>query len=203
MAAGGHCQGEEVWNGPALVSHHPVRNSERSTRQERLRASARCSLGVERGGWGCRRSVRNWGGVTPTWRPHTGSAGAHLQIRSEFGFFAGLKPVTSVQRHESPRFFGNRHHWSGGGAMAQQFALSLVEDKKWGFEVCSPCVERRHRRRSFVCCVHSTQAPLCSPPTHPICQPGRELNPPYPDREAICLPAHVGNHFSTTTRRRA
>ena len=114
VAAGGHCQGRSVSNGPALVSHHPVRNSERSTRQERLRASARCSLGVERGGWGCRMDLRNWGGVTPTWRPHTGSAGAHLQIRSEFGFFAGLKPVTSVQRHESPRFFGNRHHCTVG-----------------------------------------------------------------------------------------
>ena len=72
------------WKSPALNPHHPVRNVRRHHPTRDRRASARCSLGAERGGWGCRVDVRNWGGVTPTWRPHTGSAGAHLQIRSEF-----------------------------------------------------------------------------------------------------------------------
>ena len=69
---------------PTLNPRHPVHNVRRHHPTRDRRASARCSLGAERGGWGCRVDVRNWGGVTPTWRAHTGSAGAHLQIRSEF-----------------------------------------------------------------------------------------------------------------------
>ena len=78
-----------AWKSPALNPHHPVRNVRRHHPTRDGRASARCSLGVKRGGWGSRVDVRNWGGVTPTWRPHTGSARAHLKAGLSSKFLLG------------------------------------------------------------------------------------------------------------------
>ena len=80
------------WKSPDLNPHHPVRNSGRSTRKEMSAWSARCSLGVERGGWGCRRDLRNWVAIPPTWRPHTGSARRTSKCRSEIRSSEPPKP---------------------------------------------------------------------------------------------------------------
>ena len=88
-----------AWKSPALNPHHPVRNVRRHHPTRDGRASARCSLGVKRGGWGSRVDVRNWGGVTPTWRPHTGSARAHLKAGLSSKFLLGWKTTTHVRRH--------------------------------------------------------------------------------------------------------
>ena len=84
-----------AWKSPALNPHHPVRNVRRHHPTRDGRASARCSLGVKRGGWGSRVDVRNWGGVTPTWRPHTGSARAHLKAGLSSKFSSCSKTTTS------------------------------------------------------------------------------------------------------------
>ena len=84
-----------AWKSPALNPHHPERNSGRSTRKEMSAWSARCSLGVERGGWGCRRDLRNWVAIPPTWRPHTGSARAHLKAGLSSKFSSCSKTTTS------------------------------------------------------------------------------------------------------------
>ena len=67
---------------PTLNPRHPVHNVRRHHPTRDRRASARCSLGAERGGWGCRVDVRNWGGVTPTWRPLRRSARGTSKSRS-------------------------------------------------------------------------------------------------------------------------
>ena len=87
---GGHR--DSVPNGACFISHHPERNSGRSTRKEMSARSARCSLGVERGGWGCRRDLRNWVAIPPTWRPHTGSARRTSKCRSEIRSSEPQKP---------------------------------------------------------------------------------------------------------------
>ena len=88
----GGCHRDSMPSGACFIAHHPERNSGRSTRKEMSAWSARCSLGVERGGWGCRVDVRNWGGVTPTWRPHTGSARRTSKCRSEIRSSEPQKP---------------------------------------------------------------------------------------------------------------
>ena len=87
---GGHRK--SVPNGACFISHHPERNSGRSTRKEMSAWSARCSLGVERGGWGCRRDLRSWVAIPPTWRPHTGSARRTSKCRSEIRSSEPQKP---------------------------------------------------------------------------------------------------------------
>ena len=88
----GGCHRDSVPSNPCFIAHHPERNSGRSTRKEMSAWSARCSLGVERGGWGCRRDLRNWVAIPPTWRPHTGSARRTRKCRSEIRSSEPQKP---------------------------------------------------------------------------------------------------------------
>ena len=88
----GGCHRDSIPNGACFIAHHPERNSGRSTRKEMSAWSARCSLGVERGGWGCRRDLRNWVAIPPTWRPHTGSARRTSKCRSEIRSSEPQKP---------------------------------------------------------------------------------------------------------------
>ena len=83
---------DSIPNGACFIAHHPERNSGRSTRKEMSAWSARCSLGADRGGWGCRVDVRNWVAIPPTWRPHTGSARRTSKCRSEIRSSEPQKP---------------------------------------------------------------------------------------------------------------
>ena len=105
----GGCHQDSIPNGACFIAHHPERNSGRSTRKEMSAWSARCSLGAERGGWGCRRGVRNWEGVTPTWRDHRAPARAHLQKGSHVVKMWLRHVATSQPGRGSPAVLAVRH----------------------------------------------------------------------------------------------
>ena len=74
-------------------------NVRRHHRRERVRWSARCSLGVERGGCGYREGLRDCAAIPPVWRPLRRSARGTSKCRSDF---RSSKPSEKLVRWRMP-----------------------------------------------------------------------------------------------------
>ena len=112
---GSGCEGPQTVEPIDRFSLRPshAHNVRRHHRRERVRWSARCSLGVERGGCGYREGLRDCAAIPPVWRPLRRSARGTSKCRSEFRSSEALRKIGAMAyalRHADHRISQVSHH---------------------------------------------------------------------------------------------